>query len=79
MEAAGMFGLWWKKVRADPTRCLEEARAQPNSPKLKLKGLSGAFVALVVGTALSFLALLCEKIVFHYKVISRTTFCFCED
>lgn len=64
MEAAGMFGLWWRRATTDPRRCMDEARARPITPRLKLKGLSGAFTVLGVGIILSLIAFFGERITF---------------
>lgn len=70
MEAAGLFDLWWKRIAADSTHCLDEARLKPANPRLSLKGLVGAFVILGFGEIVSFFIYLSEILIFrrHYEM-----------
>ena len=62
-ESVGLFQIWWKKTTADPTQCLNKNQDQKvKVPTLTLGHLSGAFVVLGVGYALSFLAFIFELI-----------------
>ena len=62
MEAGGFIQFWWKRSITDPTRCLKEAQERPIRPRLSFKGLSGAFAAIALGSVLSVLVFIVEKI-----------------
>ena len=70
MEEAGLIDYWWRRFSAaDPTPCLSENiikeenknnKSERRNKRLTFKGLSGAFVILVAGYILSWLAFIIE-------------------
>ena len=71
MQSAGLFNHWGSMLMANPTVCLKEAQNRPlNNPRLTLVNLSGAFIVLVTGCALSAFVFICELV---YKKCTRTS------
>jgi len=69
MEAAGFFRTWWKKMMANPDRCLSYIEEQKSRIlPLTFGNVSGAFYILAVGMSLSFLVFLLEVIYHRAKI-----------
>jgi hypothetical protein len=65
---AGLVDFWFKQNMVDASRCLNSMRdVASNKQRVTLGGLSGAFVALAFGYALSVLGFCAE---FIYKLLS---------
>ena len=66
----GLMDYWEIWFRPMPRQCkgkIKSGYTPPDNnrhPPLSLKNLTGAFIVLLVGLSISFLAYLCEKIVF---------------
>lgn len=64
----GFSELWWKQVVDDPEYCLRKIDQQSNpktnndKKRLTLKGLSGAFLVLGVGSSLAIAAFMVEVV-----------------
>jgi hypothetical protein len=67
---AGFVDFWFKRNMVDASRCLNPMRdVASNKQRVTLAGLSGAFVALAFGLALSMLCFCGEVII---KLISSS-------
>jgi ionotropic glutamate receptor len=70
MRDFGLLDFWAKWYQPDVRQCLEKAdnimqlkkSSKKDSTRLSLKNLTGAFVILIVGYLVSFVAFLAEKI-----------------
>jgi len=69
MEAAGFFRIWWKKMMANPDRCLDYIEEQKSRIlPLNFGNVSGAFYILAAGMSLSFLFFLLDVINHRVKI-----------
>ena len=69
-DSIGLFKLWWKIGTCDPTRCLNQIRNRNVAiAPLTLGNLSGAFVVLAIGYALSLLSCIFEL---FYRIYELT-------
>ncbi len=69
-DAIGLFKLWWRIGTCDPTRCLNQSRNRNVAiGPLTLGNLSGAFVVLGIGYALSLLSIILEL---FYRIYELT-------
>ncbi len=79
---AGLLDYWEERFRPIPPQCQGNIKScnPPDSkalkmkdhpPALTLKNLTGAFIVLLLGFSLSFLAFLCESIISHRNHQSR--------
>jgi ionotropic glutamate receptor len=68
MRAAGLMDIWTQWYQPDIQKCLTEKDkitkkvSRKESPRLSLKNLTGAFVVLLIGYLVSFVAFLAENI-----------------
>ena len=63
IHEAGLYEVWWKEFTADPSYCLKRNEQQKKAgdddkKPLTLKGLSGAFLVLLIGYAIAILVFL---------------------
>lgn len=75
MFANGLLDIWTQWYQPDVRQCLDKAdkimQSKPsknNPPQLSLKNLTGAFVVLVVGYLVTFLAFVSEHLFWHAKL-----------
>ncbi|XP_059352708.1 glutamate receptor ionotropic, kainate 2-like isoform X1 [Daphnia carinata] len=70
LQERGLINYWDLWFRPMPVQCTEnfkfsglQSSRRENHPPLSLKNLTGAFLVLLVGISLAFLAFLCEQII----------------
>ena len=67
MQQFGLIQHWGKQFIPQPGECRNNYQNVPEKPRISLKNLSGAFLILVVGLTLAFLAFIMEKIIYYHK------------
>ena len=68
-DSFGFFRLWWNIGTCDPTRCLNQSRHRDVAiAPLTLGNLSGAFIVLLIGYALSLFSYIFEL---FYRIYER--------
>lgn len=73
MRGTGLMDIWTQWYQPDIRQCLAEADkitknvSKSEPPRLSLKNLTGAFVVLLIGYLVSFVAFLAENIMSYYR------------